>query len=195
MDCKNIKKNFFSRWLFEIIHIIHFEIWDLRSRDLKIFLGYDINYLSIWPFMRHPWILTRKASKLTLICFQLAGWWLCDCFQIGGWCHSPASWKQKNISYEAFLKGNQGWNFFFNIFAIHSSSRHEKCCQMSVRLFSLFRGSIYQQCTPINLWQDVMCILTACSSTVQRCNWIVLELLSGTNNCIRRSLLVYRASK
>jgi hypothetical protein len=35
--------------------------------------------------------------------------------------------------------------FFFDIFAIHSSSRHEKCCQMSVRLFSLFQGSIYQQ--------------------------------------------------
>ena len=64
MDCKNIKKIFFSRWLFEIIHIIRFEIWDLRSRDLKIFLGYDINYLSIWPFMCHPWFPTRKASKL-----------------------------------------------------------------------------------------------------------------------------------
>ena len=35
--------------------------------------------------------------------------------------------------------------FFFDIFAIHSSSRHEKRCQISVRLFSLFRGSIYQQ--------------------------------------------------
>ena len=35
--------------------------------------------------------------------------------------------------------------FFFDIFAIHSSSRHEKRCQVSVRLFSLFRGSIYQQ--------------------------------------------------
>ena len=34
---------------------------------------------------------------------------------------------------------------FFDIFAIHSSSRHEKRCQISVRLFSLFRGSIYQQ--------------------------------------------------
>ena len=61
------KKKIFSRWLFEIIHIIRFEIWDLRSRDLKIFLGYDINYLSIWPFMCHPWFPTRKASKLTLI--------------------------------------------------------------------------------------------------------------------------------
>ena len=103
------KKKIFSRWLFEIIHIIRFEIWDLRSRDLKIFLGYDINYLSIWPFMGHPWFPTRKASKLTFACFQLAGWWPCDCFQLAGWCHSPASWKQTNISFEAFLVGNQGW--------------------------------------------------------------------------------------
>ena len=36
--------------------------------------------------------------------------------------------------------------FFFYIFAIHSSSRHEKRCQISLRIFSLFRGSIYQQC-------------------------------------------------
>ena len=31
------------------------------------------------------------------------------CFQLAGWCHSPASWKQTNISFEAFLVGNQGW--------------------------------------------------------------------------------------
>ena len=40
--------------------------------NLKIFLGYDFNYLSICPFMRHPWFPTRKASKLTFVCFQLA---------------------------------------------------------------------------------------------------------------------------
>ena len=39
-------------------------------------------------------------------------------------------------------------NFFFDIFAIHSSNRHEKHCQMSVRLFSLFQGSRNQQCDP-----------------------------------------------
>ena len=33
--------------------------------NLNVFLGYDINYLSVWPFMRHLWFLTRKASKLT----------------------------------------------------------------------------------------------------------------------------------
>ena len=77
-----ISKKNFSRWLFEIIHIIRFEIWDLRSRDLK----------RIWPFIGHPWFPTRKASKLTFACFQLAGW-----------CHSPASWKQTNINFEAFL--------------------------------------------------------------------------------------------
>ena len=38
-----------------------------------------------------------------------------------------------------------GLRNFFDIFAIHSSSGHEKRCQMSLRLFSLFRGSIYQQ--------------------------------------------------
>ena len=64
------------------------------QRNLKIFLGHHINYLSIWPFMCHPWFPTRKASKLTFICFQLAGWWPCDCFQLAGLCHSPASWKQ-----------------------------------------------------------------------------------------------------
>ena len=64
--------------------------------NLKIFLGYDITYLNIWPFMCHTWFPTRKASKLTFIYFQLAGWWPCDCFQL-------ASWKQTNISFEAFL--------------------------------------------------------------------------------------------
>ena len=37
------KKN--SRWLFEIIHIIRFEIWDLKSRDLKKNLGYHQSYI------------------------------------------------------------------------------------------------------------------------------------------------------
>jgi hypothetical protein len=30
--------------------------------NLKILLGYNIYYLSIWPFMHHPWFPTRKAS-------------------------------------------------------------------------------------------------------------------------------------
>ena len=38
--------------------------------NLKILLGYNINYLSIWPFMRHPFP-TRIAPKLTFIWFQL----------------------------------------------------------------------------------------------------------------------------
>ena len=108
------------------------------------------------------WFPTRKASKLTITCFQLAGWWPYDRLQLAGCWHSPASWKQTNISFEAFLVGNQGWrikgqmlrylmsypknifrsldlrsqiskrimwiiskshrkNFFFDIFAIHSS--------------------------------------------------------------------------
>ena len=109
MDCKNIKKKFFSPWLFEIIHIIRFEIWDLRSRDLQIFLGYDIIYLSIWPFMRHPWFPTRKASKLIFVCFQLAGEWHHPAIWKQSHGHHPASLKQVNLSFEAFLVGNQGW--------------------------------------------------------------------------------------
>ena len=62
------KKKKISWWLFEIIHIICFEIWDLEIWNF--FLGYDINYLSIWPFMGHPWFPTRKASKLSFTCFQ-----------------------------------------------------------------------------------------------------------------------------
>ena len=98
---KILKKKIFSWWLSEIIHIIRFEIWDLRSRDLKIFLGYDINYLSIWPFMRHPWFPTRKASKLIFVCFQLAGEW-----------HHPASGKQSHGHHPFILIG---LFFFFSL--------------------------------------------------------------------------------
>ena len=67
-----ISKKKISRWVFEIIHIIHFEIWDLRSRYLKIFLGYGINYLSIWTLMRHPWFPTKGLK--TNICLFSASW-------------------------------------------------------------------------------------------------------------------------
>ena len=70
--------------------------------NLKIFLGYNINYLSIWPFMRHPWFPTRKASKLTFVCFQLQ---ILNTVQgLNNW-----SWKERNVSFEALLVGNQGW--------------------------------------------------------------------------------------
>ena len=61
------------------------------------------NYLSIWPFMRHPWFPTRKASKLTFIGFQHQ---VLNTLQgLDNW-----SWKQINVSFEAFLVGNQGWH-------------------------------------------------------------------------------------
>ena len=71
--------------------------------NLKIFLGEDINYLSIWPFMHHPWFPTTKASKLTFFCFQLQLFSPCNVFNT--WC-----WKPTNVSFEAFLVGNQGWH-------------------------------------------------------------------------------------
>ena len=70
--------------------------------NLKILLGYHINFLSIWPFMHHPWFPTRKSSKLTFVCFQLQ---LLNTLQ----GLKSKSWKQTNVSFEDFLVGNQGW--------------------------------------------------------------------------------------
>ncbi len=46
--------------------------------------------------------------------------------------------KTDNVDY---LKKPPWKKFFFDIFAIHLSSRYEKRCQMCVRLFCLFHGS------------------------------------------------------
>ena len=59
--------------------------------------------------MHQPWFPTRKASKLTFAFFQFAGWWSYLCFQLAWKCHHQANWKQANVSFEAFLVGNQGW--------------------------------------------------------------------------------------
>ena len=73
----NIRQRFsclLSEWIAKKCKNIFFRVlrctWTGRI-NLKICLGYDINYLSIWPFMRHPWFPSRKASKLTFVCFQL----------------------------------------------------------------------------------------------------------------------------
>ena len=99
---KICKKNF-SSWLFlkSILSVLRCT-WTGRI-NLKIFLGYHINYLSIWPFMCHPWFPARKASKLTFVCFQLQ---VLNTMQgLKNW-----SWKQTNVSFQAFLVGNQGWH-------------------------------------------------------------------------------------
>ena len=103
VDWKKMQKKNFSRWPFFKIHFIRFEMHMDRPDNLKIFLGHHINYLSIWPLMCHPWFPTRKASKLTFICFQLQLSSPCNVFNT--WC-----WKQINVSFEAFLVGNQGWH-------------------------------------------------------------------------------------
>ena len=59
--CK--KKNFHEGFFFKSTLSVLRCTWTGRI-NLKIFLGYNITYLSIWPFMRHPWFPTRKASKL-----------------------------------------------------------------------------------------------------------------------------------
>ena len=103
MDCKNIKKNFFFTVAFW--DNPHYPFWDEHGQSDKSEkkLGYDINYLSIWPFMGHPWFPTRKASKLTFICFQHQ---VLNTLQgLDNW-----SWKQIKVSFEVFLVGNQGWH-------------------------------------------------------------------------------------
>ena len=52
--------------------------------------------------------------------------------------------RSENVDY---LKKPPWKNFFFYIFAIHSSSRYEKRCQMLQRLFWLF------QCSKNQLWK------------------------------------------
>ena len=96
------KKNKNSPWLFlkSTLSVLRCT-WTSRI-NLKIFLGYNINYLSIWPFMCHTWFPTRKASKLTFVCFQLQ--FFSPCNVLNNW-----SWKQTNVSFEVFLVGNQGW--------------------------------------------------------------------------------------
>ena len=60
--------------------------------------------------MGHPWFPTRKASKLTFVCFQLQ---LSNTMQgLKSW-----SWKQKNFSFEAFQVGNTFYRSLFTITA------------------------------------------------------------------------------
>ena len=111
----NIRQRFsclLSEWIAKKCKNIFFRVlrctWTGRI-NLKICLGYDINYLSIWPFMHHPLFPTRKASKLIFVCFQHAGEWHHPASWKQSHGHHPASWKQINVSFEAFLVGNQGW--------------------------------------------------------------------------------------
>ena len=86
---KNAKKKFLWCFFFKSTLSVLRCTWTGRI-NLKIFLGHHIKYLSIWPFMCHPWFPTKKASKLTFACFQLAGKLTFVCW------HHPASWKQSH---------------------------------------------------------------------------------------------------
>ena len=60
-------------------------------------------------------------------------------------------------------------NFFLIFFAIHLSSRHEKRCQMCVRLFCLF------QCPRNQQWRHIGCLNMNCQTS---------NLLSGIKNTL-----------
>ena len=67
----NANSIFFHGGFFLKIHFIRLRCAWIGGINLKIFSGYKINYLRIWPFTHHPWFSTRKASKLRFVCFQL----------------------------------------------------------------------------------------------------------------------------
>ena len=69
VDWKNLQFFFHGGFFFKSTLSVLRCTWTGRI-NLKIFLGYHINYLSSWPFMCHPWFPTRKASNLTFVCFQ-----------------------------------------------------------------------------------------------------------------------------
>ena len=67
---KNAKNKIFTVAFFKSTLFVLRSTWTDRI-NLKIFLGHDINYLSIWHSILYPWFLSRKVSKLTFVCFQL----------------------------------------------------------------------------------------------------------------------------
>ena len=89
---KKCKKNFFrGGFFFKSTLSVLRSTWTDRI-NLKIFLGHHIAYLSIWPFMCHPWFPTRKASKLTFVGFQHQ---VLNTLQgLDKW-----SWKQTNVGF------------------------------------------------------------------------------------------------
>ena len=100
------KKNFHGGFFFKSTLSVLRCTWTGRI-NLKIFLGYHINYLSIWPFMRHPWFPTRKASKLTFIYFQLQ---LLNTLQ----GLKSKSWKQTNLWIYAGKSTKRGFSLMSN---------------------------------------------------------------------------------
>ena len=125
LDCKNMqKKNFIMAFL--KIHFICFEMDMDRPDKYENTFGiqYILTFLSISPFMRHPWFPTRKASKLTFYllwapimehnaganclfqCSRNIGWEVNDCvFFKFNWLSSVFLSK-----IEVQREQNYGWN-------------------------------------------------------------------------------------
>ena len=160
VDWKKMQKFFFHGGLFFKSTLSVLRCTWTGWINLKIFLGHHINYL-----------------KLTFVCFQLQSF---STFQgLNNW-----NWKRKNATFETFPVGKQGWLIKsqisdlsglsmciskwikwilkkasmkkkLHIFAIHSSSRHEKRCWMLERLFWLFQCSRNKRCCEFSIvWAD-----------------------------------------
>ena len=80
---KTFKKKF-CLWTSEIIQFIRFENHMDRPRNLKIFLGYLIIYLSIWYFMSHGCFTARNMLEfglITLIIHSVLSYLILHCFK------------------------------------------------------------------------------------------------------------------
>ena len=89
-------------------------------------------------------------------------------------------------------KSHREKNFFFDIFAIHLSSKYEKRCQMYVRLFCLFHGSKTQGCIKMNGFYFVLSYLVLAPNKEMHSNYyskryaqfvpVLSSLLTGVEN-------------
>ena len=89
-------------WTSEIFPFISFGIAWTGRINLIFFLGYNIYFLSIWPFMSHPCFPTKKVSKVAFFILQQQN------------SHCFISWlffisERKNPTFETFSVGKQGW--------------------------------------------------------------------------------------
>ena len=84
--------------------------------------------------------------------------------------------------------------FFLHFFTIHSSSRHEKCCQMLERIFSLFQCSrnilwyptfAFQSWKVKNLTTTSVYYNTPVVSEIGVHSTLLLHALNAQNKCIR----------
>ena len=108
---------------------------DAVREQVTYFRRLNLNCVQAHCWYIEPW---NREKSLRLI------WQRFSCL-LDEWIEKVNDTTQQSENSHMWIisKSHREFIFYFFIFAIHLSSRHEKRCQMSVRLFSLFQGSIY----------------------------------------------------